>query len=108
VLDDKKQREINRLGWDTNRRSKPQMEGTAQALLREGTHGIRSPLLASEFQTYVKDEKNPAKHEPSAGAFSDLLLAWMQAQEIRRQRPPRPAPPRDGHRPNSMVRRIAR
>lgn len=105
VLDDKKQRETNRLGWDTNRRSKPQMEGTAQALLREGTHGIRSRLLAAEFQTYVKDEKNSAKHEPSPGSFSDLLLAWMQAQEIRRLRPPRPAPVA-GPRPNSMTRRI--
>ena len=108
VIDDKKQREISRLGWDTNRRTKPQMEGTAQALLREGTHGIRSPLLAAEFQTYVKDEKNPAKHEPSPGSFSDLLLAWMQAQEIRRMKPARPAPSSDGSRANSMVRRIRR
>jgi hypothetical protein len=106
VLDDRKQREINRLGWDTNRRSKPRMEGTAQALLREGTHGIKSPVLAAEFETYVKDEKNPVKHEPAPGAFSDLLLAWMQAQEIRRIKPARPAPPADGHRPNSMTRKL--
>lgn len=106
ILDDKKQRETNRLGWDTNRKTKPAMEGTAQALLREGTHGIRSQLLAAEFQTYVKiDEKNPAKHEPSPGSFSDLLMAWMQAQEIRRLRPPRPAPS-SGPRANSMVRRL--
>lgn len=104
VLSDKKQREISRLGWDTNRSTKPRMEGTAQALLREGTHGIKSPVLAGELMTYVKDPKNPVKHEPMAGAFSDLLLAWMQAQEIRRIMPPRTPPPRDGHRPNSMVR----
>lgn len=106
VLDDKKQREISRLGWDTNKRTKPRMEGTAQALLREGTHGIKSPVLAGELVTYVKDEKNPVKHEPSPGAFSDLLLAWMQAQEIRRIKPPRRPPPVDGPRPNSMVRRL--
>lgn len=106
VLDDRKQREISRLGWDTNRRTKPRMEGTAQALLREGTHGIKSPTLASEFETYVKDEKNPIKHEPAPGAFSDLLLAWMQAQEIRRIRQPKPPPPPPGSRPNSMVRRL--
>jgi hypothetical protein len=82
------------------------MEGTAQALLREGTHGIKSPVLAAEFETYVKDEKNPVKHEPAPGAFSDLLLAWMQAQEIRRIKPARPAPPADGHRPNSMTRKL--
>jgi hypothetical protein len=107
VLDDKKQREVSRLGWDTNRRTKPQMEGTAQALLREGTHGIKSPQLAGEFVTYVRDEKNPSKHEPGPGAFSDLLMAWCQAQEIRRMKPLRPAPP-SGPRPNTMVRRVRR
>lgn len=106
VLSDRKQREINRLGWDTNRATKPRMEGTAQALLREGTHGIKSPVLAAELHTYVKDPKNPVKHGPDAGAFSDLLLAWMQAHEIRRIKPVRPAPPKDGARPNSMVRRL--
>jgi hypothetical protein len=106
VLSDKKQRETNEYGWLTNRGTKPRMEGTAQALLREGTHGIRSTALAAEFATYVKDEKRPEKHEPEAGAFSDLLLAWMQAQELRRIRRPKPPPPKDGHRPNSSVRRL--
>lgn len=105
VLSDKKQREISRLGWDTNRSTKPRMEGTGQALLREGTHGIKSPVLAAELQSYQKDEKNPVKHGPGPGAFSDLLMAWLQAQEIRRIKPARPAPPKNGHRPNSMVRR---
>lgn len=105
VLSDKKQREISRLGWDTNRATKPRMEGTGQALLREGTHGIKSPLLAAELQSFQKDEKNPVKHGPGPGAFADLLMAWLQAQEIRRIKPPQPAPPRDGHRPNSMTRR---
>jgi hypothetical protein len=104
-LNNKKQAEKNEYGWLTNRATKPRMEGTAQALLREGTHGIRSPLLAAEFATYVKDEKNPVKHEPMTGAFSDLLLAWMQAQEIRRIKPPR-RPSSDGPRPNSMTRRL--
>lgn len=105
VLDDRKQREINRLGFDTNRKTKPRMEATAQALLREQTHGIKSPMLAAEFETYVKDPKNPIKHEPAPGSFSDLLLGWMQAQEIRRVKPLRPPPPA-GPRPNSMTRRI--
>lgn len=105
-LNNKKQREVAEYGWLTNKSTKPRMEGTAQALLREGSHGIRSPLLAAEFATYIKDEKNPIKHEPMAGAFSDLLLAWMQAQEIRRIKPPR-RPPSDGPRPNSMTRRLS-
>lgn len=105
-IDDRKQREVNRFGWDTNRKTKPQMEGTAQALLREGAHGIKSPLLAAELQSYIKDEKNPAKHEPMTGAFSDLLLAWMQAQEIRRIKPAVRRSPSDGPRANSMTRRL--
>jgi hypothetical protein len=105
IIDDKKQREINRLGFDTNRRTKPQMEAHGQALLREGTHGIRSTALAAEIPTFVKDDKNPTKHAPAPGAFSDLLMAWLQGQLIRTLRTPRPAPPKDGHRPNSMVRR---
>jgi hypothetical protein len=104
VLDDKKKREINRLGWDTNRRTKPQMEANAQALLREGEHGIRSVLLAGELPTFLKDDKNPAKHGPAPGSFSDLLMAWCQVQMIKLLKPPRPAAPKDGHRPNSMVR----
>lgn len=105
VLDDKKKREINRLGWDTNRRTKPQMEATAQALLREETHGIRSLLLAGELPSYIKDEKTPSKHGPGPGSFSDLLMAWCQVQMIKLLKPPRALPPKDGTRPNSMVRR---
>jgi hypothetical protein len=108
ILDDKKRREVSKLGWDTNRRTKPQMEATGQALLREGTHGIKSPTLAGEFVTYIKpDEKRPEKHEPMAGAFSDLLMAWLQAQMIRNLKPVvRPSSP-DGPRPNSMVRKLS-
>jgi hypothetical protein len=39
ALDDKKQREVSRLGWDTNRRTKPRMEGTAQACCGRGRMG---------------------------------------------------------------------
>jgi len=101
VLDDKKQREVPRLGWQTNRATKPQMEATMQAELREGTHGIRSPRLAGQLVTYVKDDKG--KHEPSPGSFSDLLMAYMQAKELRRVIPLRPAP--GGSAYNSMPNR---
>jgi hypothetical protein len=103
-LDSKRQEERSRHGWLTDRGSKPQMEATAQALLREGNHGIKSPLLAGELVTYVKDEKG--RHEPSPGSFSDLLMAWLQAQEIRRLKPLRSAPTTDGRRANSMVRKV--
>jgi hypothetical protein len=103
VLDDKKMREIPRLGWQTNRATKPQMEGTMQAELREGTHGFRSPRLAGQLVTYVKDEKG--RHTPSPGSFSDLLMAAMQGKELRRVIPLRPAPT-TGPPPNSMTRNL--
>jgi hypothetical protein len=95
--------ETTKLGWYTEKQSKQQMEATAQAMLREETHGIRSPRLASQLSTYVKDDRG--RHGPSSGSFSDLLMAWMQAQEIRRLKPLLP-PPSDGPRPNSMTRRV--
>jgi hypothetical protein len=104
VLDDRKQREINKDGWDTTRKTKPLMVAGMQEMLREGTHGIKSPVLAGELVTYVKDEKG--NFDPSPGAFDDCLMAYMQAQEVRRLKPVRPAPPADGHRPNSMTRKL--
>lgn len=103
VLDDRKGRETNEDGWDTTRKTKPSMIAGMQAMLREQTHGIKSPVLASELVTYVKDEKG--NFDPSPGAFDDLLMDYMQAQEVRRLKPLRPAPPTDGKRANSMVRR---
>lgn len=106
ALDTKKQQETTRHGWSTDRGSKPQMEATAQAMLREESHGIRSPGLALELTTYVKDEKNHRKHEPSPGSFSDRLMAWMQAQEIRRLKPLRPWLPDDAAPMTSITRRF--
>jgi len=77
------------------------INATMQAELREGTHGIRSPRLAGQLVTYVKDDKG--KHEPSPGSFSDLLMAYMQAKELRRVIPLRPAP--GGSAYNSMPNR---
>jgi hypothetical protein len=104
VIDDKSQRETQRYGWDTNRRTKPSMEATMQALLREGTHGFKSLIMAGQLVTYIKNDKG--QHEPSPGSFSDLLMTSMQGQEIRRLRRPRPAPTTGARRPNSMVRKM--
>jgi hypothetical protein len=49
-------------------------------MLREGTHGIRSFSLAHELTTYVV--KPNGKHEPDDEAYSDLLMAYMQAQQV--------------------------
>lgn len=103
-MDGKKQTSSDRLGWSTDRKTKPLMEAGMAELLREGTHGIRSPGLALELTTYVKDERG--RHGPDEESFSDRLLAYMQAQEIRRLKPLRQRRPTTAGRPNSMTRRL--
>lgn len=85
------------LGWDTNRRTKPQLEAGAEELLREGTDGIRSSLLAGELLTYVRGPDG--RSGPSDGKFSDLLMAWMIAQQVAREKPLLPARRRGQGRP---------
>jgi hypothetical protein len=50
-----------RLGWETTQATKPMMEGTFQEALQEGSHGLRSMATAREMNTYVVDERNPAR-----------------------------------------------
>lgn len=71
----------DRLGWDTNRTSKVILEDGAREMLREGTHGIRSMKLVRQFTTYVKDGSR-GKSGPAPGERSDLLMAWMIAQQV--------------------------
>lgn len=87
-LEGARERTQDRLGWSTDRRTKPLMEDTARALLREGNHGIRSRMLGLEFTTYVR--LSDGSHGPDAEAFSDLLMAWMQAQQLRMEIPLKP------------------
>jgi hypothetical protein len=84
----------DRLGWDTNRQTKGLLHDEAMALLREGTHGIRSVRLSRQMETYVR--KGSGRTGPLPGARSDLLLAWMIAQTVasRRRRASRASAPR--------------
>lgn len=75
----------NRLGWDTNRATKPVLLAGGQELLREGTHGIRSRELALEMLSYVKLPSG--KTQPERGKFSDLLMAWLIAQQVALEEP---------------------
>jgi hypothetical protein len=77
----------DRLGWDTTRVTKGLLHEEAMALLREGTHGIRSVRLARQMETYVR--KSSGRTGPESGATSDLLLAWMIAQTVASEKPPR-------------------
>jgi hypothetical protein len=87
-LDSRKEAQEDRLGWDTNRASKAILEDGAKELLREGTHGIRSHALAKEMSYYVQDARG--RTGPEAGKHSDLLMAWMIAQQIAREKPVKP------------------
>jgi hypothetical protein len=78
----------DRLGFDTNRSTKPMMIAGLTELLREGTHGIRSKRLALQLTTYILDNKGRAR--PDDEAFADLLTAYMQGQEVARQTRLRP------------------
>ncbi len=90
------------LGWDTSRATKPAMEDTASALLREGSHGIRSLDLVAEFKTYVRFENG--QRGADEDAFDDLLMAWMGAQRVAEVIPPRITRPERRHHWNSIMR----
>lgn len=94
------------LGWDTNRKTKPAMEDEAAALLREGSHGIRSLALISEFKTYVRFDNG--QRGADADAFDDLLMAWMGAQRIAQLIPPKVTRPKTRAYYNSMMRPTGR
>ena len=77
----------DRLGWDTTRVTKALLHEEAMALLREGTHGIKSVRLARQMETYVR--RGSGRVGPQPGAASDLLLAWMIAQTVASEKAPR-------------------
>jgi hypothetical protein len=77
----------DRLGWDTTRVTKGLLHEEALALLREGTHGIKSVRLARQMETYVR--RGSGRVGPQSGATSDLLLAWMIAQTVAAEKAPR-------------------
>lgn len=94
----------DRLGWSTDRRTKPLMEAGGQELLREGTHGIKSRDLASEMLTYVRNDKGKTGAQP--GEHDDLLLAWLIAQQSANELPIRSSTPRrrnEGYGPRDPV-----
>jgi hypothetical protein len=77
----------DRIGWDTTRATKGLLHEEAMALLREGAHGIQSTRLARQMETYVR--RGTGRTGPQPGARSDLLLAWMIAQTVASEKPPR-------------------
>lgn len=103
-LDSQREKFLDALGFDTNRKTKPLIEASAQQLLREGTDGIRCRLTALEFTTYVKLEDG--SHGPDEEAYSDLLLAWMVGEYVRGELPPARPRKRKGGAPSSLPRSL--
>lgn len=100
-VESKREKTQDRLGWSTDRRTKPLMEATMHEALRTGTDGIRDVQTAHELDTYVKDERG--NHGPDTDCFSDLLMALMIAQAVADLEPIRHAVS-GGQRHNTMTR----
>lgn len=73
------------LGWNTTRATKPLIEANLAEMLAEGNHGIKSRDLALEMLSYVRDGKG--RTGPQTGRYSDLLIAYMIAQQIANEMP---------------------
>lgn len=85
--DDSREREGDRIGWYTDRTSKPPLLQSGEQLLLEENHGIKSRLLAEELTTYVREPSG--KTRPEKNKFADLLMAWLIAQYVAHQVKPR-------------------
>lgn len=81
----RKERPEERLGWSMDVKTKPLVVDHMKELLRTGHDGVRSKQLASEMQTFVKDEKGRMGAEQDY--FDDCLDAWMVAQYIAHEKP---------------------
>ncbi|MBX5462802.1 MAG: hypothetical protein IRZ28_17135 [Steroidobacteraceae bacterium] len=80
-VDTRTERELNKVGWDTNRRTKPLMEGAMLDAFKDGTHGIRDLATALEFNTYVVLNER-GEHGAVPGEHDDRVMAWMGAQYL--------------------------
>jgi hypothetical protein len=68
----------NRIGWETTQATKPLMEGVFEEALADGSHGIRSMVMARQMNTYVADERG--RHGAQPGEHDDALIAGMIAR----------------------------
>lgn len=90
--DRREDKQQDRMGWSTDRATKPVLLAGGQELLREGTHGIKSRRLVSEMQTYIR--LSTGKTLPERGKFADLLVAWLIAQQVAQELPLRVSKPK--------------
>lgn len=102
AADDRRQKESDRLGWDTQVATKRVLIDLAKELLRTGQTGIRSLALAREMSSYIKINDRGSMGA-RRGSFDDLLMAWMIAHQVAVEMPLLPDK-RHGARKTSWVR----
>lgn len=85
--DRQREKQEDRLGWSTDRMTKPIMVAGLHELLREGTHGIRDRETALEMQTYVRNDRGQMGAE--SGKYDDRVEAYMILQQVARELHPR-------------------
>lgn len=66
-----------KIGWETNRRSKPWLVGFATHSMLNNKVVVRSELLYKELESFV--QKGPQEWGAAAGCHDDRCLAWMIA-----------------------------
>lgn len=72
-----------KLGWVTNRRTRPTMLTDLEWALREGMMGVNDPEFIRECLSFVRTEKYP-DGEAQQGCHDDLIFAWGIAWQMRR------------------------
>jgi hypothetical protein len=78
----------DRIGWKTDKVTKPLLEAGFGEGLQDGTHGLRQLRTARQLNTYVVDDRG--RHGATEGEHDDLLIAAMIAHRVMDElRPPR-------------------
>lgn len=85
-MENRKQKASQNLGWLTSEASKRVLIALAKELLRTETTGIRSMKLAREMASFII-LNDRGRTGARRGNFDDLLMAWMIAQQIAREKP---------------------
>jgi hypothetical protein len=75
----------DKLGWDTNSRTRMTMLDTLERVLREREFGLYSERSLAELVTFVRDEKGRPAAQP--GCNDDLVITLAIAVTIRDQLP---------------------
>jgi hypothetical protein len=76
------EKEMRRLGWTSDRRSKPYIIDQLSAELRDGTHGICCKETIQEMMTYVIEENG--SYNAQSKCFDDRVMSRAIAGEMMR------------------------